>query len=59
MSKYFPIHYSHGGDVQVPTEYLSLDGYSLSTDDLVQLGRNMYKIKVNISYERAFPVSYS
>ena len=30
----------------LPTEYMLLDGCSLSTDDLLQLGKNMYKIKV-------------
>ena len=32
--------------MDLPTEYLFLDGYSLSTDDLLQLGKNRYKIKV-------------
>ena len=40
------LHYSHGGKTEKPTEYILLDGCSLSTDDLVQLGNNMYKIKV-------------
>ncbi|XP_077980951.1 histidine ammonia-lyase-like [Glandiceps talaboti] len=30
-----------------PCQFLSLDGYSLSTDDLVQLGKGNYKIKLS------------
>ncbi len=30
----------------LPDEYLFLDGNSLSTDDLLQLGKGRYKIKV-------------
>lgn len=37
-----------GGKLDVPTEYLHLDGNSLSTDDLVQLGNFRYKIKVSV-----------
>ena len=43
---------SHGGKTEMPTEYILLDGCSLSTDDLVQLGNNMYKIKVNLNYPK-------
>ena len=46
MYNEFIDHYSHGGKMELPTEYMFLDGCSLSTDDLVQLGKNMYKIKV-------------
>jgi len=35
-----------GGKLDKPTEYLHLDGSSLSTDDLVQLGHWRYKIKL-------------
>ena len=38
--------FRHGGNMDLPTEYMLLDGYSLSTDDLLQLGKNRYKIKV-------------
>ena len=37
---------SGDGSMELPTEYMLLDGYSLSTDDLLQLGKNRYKIKV-------------
>ena len=30
----------------MPDEYLSLDGCSLSTDDLLQLGKGRYKIRI-------------
>merc|ERR1711971_1555232 len=33
-----------GGKLTMPEEYLSLDGESLSTDDLVQLGKGRFKI---------------
>merc|ERR1712062_21894 len=43
--KYVP-EQIHGGNLELPTEYMLLDGCSLSTDDLLQLGKNMYKIKL-------------
>lgn len=30
----------------MPDEYLSLDGNSLSTDDLLQLGKGLFKIRL-------------
>lgn len=30
----------------MPDEYLSLDGCSLSTDDLLQLGKGLFKIRL-------------
>ena len=30
----------------MPDEYLLLDGNSLSTDDLLQLGKGLYKIRL-------------
>lgn len=30
----------------MPDEYLLLDGYSLSTDDLLQLGKGLFKIRL-------------
>ena len=42
------IHFLHvlssGGKLQLPDEYLALDGNSLATDDLLQLGKGMYKV---------------
>jgi len=35
-----------GGKFQMPDEYLALDGNSLSTDDLRQLGKGRYKIRL-------------
>ncbi|XP_059090551.1 histidine ammonia-lyase-like [Tigriopus californicus] len=35
-----------GGKFQLPDEYLFLDGNSLSTDDLLQLGKGRFKIKL-------------
>eukprot|EP00095_Tigriopus_kingsejongensis_P002256 maker-scaffold478_size161223-snap-gene-0.29 protein:Tk02256 transcript:maker-scaffold478_size161223-snap-gene-0.29-mRNA-1 annotation:"histidine ammonia-lyase" len=35
-----------GGKFELPDEYLFLDGNSLSTDDLLQLGKGRYKIKL-------------
>jgi len=35
-----------GGKLTLPEEYLHLDGESLSIDDLVQLGKGMYKIGI-------------
>ncbi|OXA58564.1 histidine ammonia-lyase [Folsomia candida] len=32
---------------QTPTEYMTIDGNSLATDDLLQLGRGRYKIKIS------------
>merc|ERR1711962_431626 len=43
--KYVP-EQIHGGTIDLPTEYMLLDGYSLSTDDLLQLGKNRFKIKL-------------
>ena len=61
MYNKFIDHYSSGGDVKLPTEYMLLDGCSLSTDDLVQLGKNMYKIKVTkhlIFYTKSWIINY-
>merc|ERR1719193_113876 len=35
-----------GGKFEIPDEYLLLDGCSLATDDLLQLGKGRYKIKL-------------
>jgi len=35
-----------GGKFQMPEDYLALDGNSLSTDDLRQLGKGRYKIRI-------------
>ena len=35
-----------GGKFELPDEYMFLDGNSLSTDDLLQLGRGRYKINI-------------
>ena len=35
-----------GGKFEMPDEYMFLDGCSLSTDDLLQLGKGRYKIKM-------------
>lgn len=43
--KYVPEQIS-GGKLQLPDEYLALDGNSLATDDLLQLGKGMYKIRL-------------
>ena len=40
------ILFSSGGKLQLPEEYLLLDGNSLSTDDLLQLGKGLYKIRL-------------
>ena len=46
LSPYFYIFFapSSGGKLQLPDEYLALDGNSLATDDLLQLGKGMYKV---------------
>ncbi|QQP42394.1 Histidine ammonia-lyase, partial [Caligus rogercresseyi] len=35
-----------GGKLELPDNYLHLDGCSLSTDDLLQLGKGCYKIRL-------------
>jgi len=40
-----------GGKFEIPNNYLSLDGCSLSVDDLVQLGRGQFKIKLTSEAE--------
>jgi len=40
-----------GGKFEIPNNYLSLDGCSLSVDDLVQLGKGQYKIKLTSEAE--------
>jgi histidine ammonia-lyase len=35
-----------GGKFELPDVYMFLDGYSLSTDDLLQLGKGRYKIRL-------------
>ena len=46
LSPYFYTFFarSSGGKLQLPDEYLALDGNSLATDDLLQLGKGMYKV---------------
>merc|ERR1711962_884804 len=41
-----------GGKLTMPEEYLHLDGESLSVDDLVQLGKGRYKIKLTKDAEQ-------
>ena len=45
-SFYCTFSYSPGGKFQMPEDYLALDGNSLSTDDLRQLGKGRYKIRI-------------
>ena len=45
-SFYCTFFYSPGGKFQMPEDYLALDGNSLSTDDLRQLGKGRYKIRI-------------
>jgi len=40
-----------GGKFEIPNNYLSLDGCSLSVDDLVQLGKGQFKIKLTSEAE--------
>ncbi|CAL1294671.1 unnamed protein product [Larinioides sclopetarius] len=35
------------GKFKIPSEYLTLDGYNLVPDDLLKLGKGMYKIKLS------------
>ncbi|KAF8764330.1 Histidine ammonia-lyase like protein [Argiope bruennichi] len=35
------------GKFKIPSEYLTLDGYNLIPDDLIKLGKGMYKIKLS------------
>ena len=37
---------SPGGKFRLPDDYMHMDGYSLSTDDLLQLGKGLYKIRL-------------
>ena len=46
-----------GGKFELPDEYLFLDGNSLSTDDLVQLGKGKYKIKLTKESEERVKAS--
>ncbi|GFQ97828.1 histidine ammonia-lyase [Trichonephila clavata] len=36
------------GKFRLPSDYLTLDGYNLNPDELVKLGKGMYKIKLSI-----------
>jgi histidine ammonia-lyase len=40
-----------GGKFEIPDKFLCLDGNSLSTDDLLQLGKGMFKIKLTTESE--------
>ena len=40
-----------GGKFELPNVFMSLDGCSLSTDDLVELGKGRYKIKLTSEAE--------
>ena len=40
-----------GGKFEIPNVFMSLDGCSLSTDDLVELGKGRYKIKLTTEAE--------
>ena len=53
LSPYFHIFFAHssGGKLQLPDEYLALDGNSLATDDLLQLGKGMYKVGILHEHE--------
>ena len=46
----------------MPEDYLALDGNSLSTDDLRQLGKGRYKIRITkglsmSNYPKFYPIS--
>ena len=47
----------------MPEDYLALDGNSLSTDDLRQLGKGRYKIRITkglfmSNYPKFYPISF-
>jgi len=46
-----------GGKFELPDEYMFLDGNSLSTDDLLQLGKGRYKIKLTKDAEEKVKAS--
>ena len=61
-SFYCTFSYSPGGKFQMPEDYLALDGNSLSTDDLRQLGKGRYKIRITkglsiSNYPKFYPIS--
>ena len=43
--------YSSSGSLATPAhDFLSLDGFSLTTNDVMNLGKGMFKIKVRLMY---------
>jgi len=46
-----------GGKFEIPDDYLSLDGCSLSIDDLVHLGKGRFKIKLTAEAEEKVTAS--
>ena len=46
-----------GGKFEIPDKYLFLDGNSLSTDDLLQLGKGRFKIKLTAESEEKVKAS--
>ncbi|XP_041937659.1 histidine ammonia-lyase-like [Alosa sapidissima] len=45
-----PVFTSAQTEWKEPTEYIALDGESLTTDDLVRLGKGLLKIKVILTF---------